>query len=303
MSVTSRDLFTTSPSRSTLYFAAASPPRNSTLVCLPRTSRRELPSLCYFDSLRANRSRLRVFESEGALQVDGVSESSLNFDYVLSVVESLCIVSSAILSIGFVVNCVVSSSTKTVLTVIGSRLFGCGVVALVAGVGIGAWIRKRQWGRISRGSARGRLEVNLLERIEKLEEDLRSYATMIRVMSRQLEKLGIRFRVTRKAIKQPIAETAALAQKNSEATRALAIQEDILEKELGEIQKVLLAMQEQQQKQLELILAIGKTSKLWDTKQERNQEQETTISRKEQDKTEIPKSTAEGLKQKEAHQI
>lgn len=38
-------------------------------------------------------------------------------------------------------------------------------------------------------------------------------------------------------------KTAALAQKNSEATRALAVQEDILEKELGEIQKVLLAMQ------------------------------------------------------------
>lgn len=38
-------------------------------------------------------------------------------------------------------------------------------------------------------------------------------------------------------------QTAALAQKNSEATRALAMQEDILEKEIGEIQKVLLAMQ------------------------------------------------------------
>lgn len=38
-------------------------------------------------------------------------------------------------------------------------------------------------------------------------------------------------------------KTAALAQKNSEATRALAAQEDTLEKELCEIQKVLLAMQ------------------------------------------------------------
>ncbi|TKY60260.1 EPIDERMAL PATTERNING FACTOR protein 1 [Spatholobus suberectus] len=53
-------------------------------------------------------------------------------------------------------------------------------------------------------------------------------------------------------------ETAALAQKNSEAARALAVQSDILEKELGEIQQVLLAMQEQQRKQLDLILAIGK---------------------------------------------
>lgn len=38
-------------------------------------------------------------------------------------------------------------------------------------------------------------------------------------------------------------KTAALAQKNSEATRVLAAQQEILEKELGEIQKVLLAMQ------------------------------------------------------------
>jgi len=38
-------------------------------------------------------------------------------------------------------------------------------------------------------------------------------------------------------------KTAALAQKNSEAARELAAQSDILEKELGEIQQVLLAMQ------------------------------------------------------------
>lgn len=40
-----------------------------------------------------------------------------------------------------------------------------------------------------------------------------------------------------------LGKTAALAQKNSEATRVLAAQQEILEKELGEIQKVLLAMQ------------------------------------------------------------
>ncbi|KAL9329621.1 hypothetical protein ACSQ67_004624 [Phaseolus vulgaris] len=62
--------------------------------------------------------------------------------------------------------------------------------------------------------------------------------------------------------------TATLAKKNSEATRALAVQSDILEKEVGEIQKVLLAMQEQQQKQLDLILTIGKASKLWESKHE-----------------------------------
>jgi len=52
--------------------------------------------------------------------------------------------------------------------------------------------------------------VNLLERIEKVEEDLRSSATIIRVLTRQLEKLGIRFRVTRKTLKDPITEVIML---------------------------------------------------------------------------------------------
>lgn len=47
---------------------------------------------------------------------------------------------------------------------------------------------------------------DLIRRIEKMEEELRSSATIIRVLSKQLEKLGIRFRVTRKALKEPIAE-------------------------------------------------------------------------------------------------
>ena len=38
-------------------------------------------------------------------------------------------------------------------------------------------------------------------------------------------------------------KTAALAQRNSEDAQTLAVQEDILEKELLEMQKVLLAMQ------------------------------------------------------------
>lgn len=215
-------------------------------------------------------------------------------DYFLSVAEFLCLASSALVSVGFALNCAVLSLKKTALVAMGNSVLASGAVALVMAVGIGAWIRMRQWRRICRESVKGGLEVNLFERIEKLEEDLRSSATIIRVLSRQLEKLGIRFRVTRKALKEPIAETAALAQKNSEATRALAVQEDNLEKELGEIQKVLFAMQEQQQKQLELILAIATSGKLRESRQVRDQEQSTTI---------IRDSSEEDSKQKEAHQI
>lgn len=76
------------------------------------------------------------------------------------------------------------------------------------GVLAGAWIRRRQWREtlLTGGFTGSDSVVYLLERIEKLEEDVRSSATVVRVLSRQLEKLGIRFRLTRKAIKEPITE-------------------------------------------------------------------------------------------------
>lgn len=53
-------------------------------------------------------------------------------------------------------------------------------------------------------------------------------------------------------------------------------------------------MQEQQEKQLELILAIATSGKLRESRQVHDQEQSTTI---------VPISSEEDLKQKEAHQI
>ncbi|KAL3630521.1 hypothetical protein CASFOL_023505 [Castilleja foliolosa] len=191
--------------------------------------------------------------------------NSFSFDSFLSILEFLSLASSAAISV------YVALGRNGAVWVSGKVLvWQC--VVLVTGVCVGAVIRRRQWRRVcgfSRGSYHG---ANLSGRVEKLEEDLRGAATIIRVLSRQIEKLDIRVRAARKTLKGPISETAALAQKNSEFTRALAAQEDILENELGEIQKALLAMQrhyanlkEQQQKQLELILAIGKAGKLWET--------------------------------------
>ncbi|KAK7247401.1 hypothetical protein RIF29_42284 [Crotalaria pallida] len=196
-----------------------------------------------------------------------------NFDSLLSLLEISSLLSSAILTLAFAVNAVIKNDL--LFAAIGNKVLVWGVLFMVFGVSIGAWIRRRQWKRVCRETVKDGLEVNLLERIEKLEEDLKSAVTVIRVLSRQLEKLGIRFRVTRKGLKDPITETAALAQKNSEAARALAVQAEILEKELGEMQQVLLAMQEQQRKQLDLILAIGKSGKLWESKRETSEKQET----------------------------
>lgn len=217
----------------------------------------------------------RIYASFDGLynQIDGSTSSFsvFNFDDFLSVFEFLSLASSAAISLYVAVS--FGAQKGAAFGWVGSKFFVWQCVVLVASVVAGAVIRRRQWRRVcGAGFSNG---ANLSRRVEKLEEDLRSSATLIRVLSRQLEKLGIRVRATRQALKDPISETAALAQKNSEVTRVLAAQEDILEKELGEIQKVLLAMQEQQQKQLELILAIGKARNLFNTQPVQNKDQTT----------------------------
>lgn len=292
MSVTSHTLFT-NPNSNFSYFtnihtiqlknrlSFKTPPHFQVL-------RRTSPIPNNLITFRAHQSPVRVFDTEGTIQRDSNGVNKPSFDTFLSIAEVLCLASSAIFAIGFVVNYVVSGSQNAITVWLGNRVFVWQVVALAGGAVIGAWIRRRQWSRICREEDKaGGRDFNLVERIEKLEEDLRNSTTIIRVLSRQLEKLGIRFRVTRRSLKDPIAETAALAQKNSEATRALAVHEDILENELGEIQKVLLAMQDQQQKQLELILAIG-SKRVADQKQESNEKRN---------------SAEEGIKQMDTHQI
>lgn len=271
MSIIPQNIFTISHSRiSSFYFKN---PKTSTPLILkplkkPLIFSTQKPHLLKIESLQCHQWKVKAFDSEGTVSGQASAEYELNIDALLSILEFLCLLSSAVVAIGFVVNSWFVGSQKW----LGNRVLGVQCVVLVGGVIIGSVIRRRQWKRIcmsnfSRSGSGGGLKgVNLLERIEKVEEDLRSSATIIRVLSRQLEKLGIRFRVTRKTLKDPITETATLAQKNSEATRALALQCERLEKELGEIQKFLLAMQDQQHKQLELILAIGKTGKLFENK-------------------------------------
>ncbi|KAF6152073.1 hypothetical protein GIB67_031395, partial [Kingdonia uniflora] len=196
---------------------------------------------CYTSSPQRRRRAIRV----GATVQRAVDDGDRIFDAFLSIVEVLCLVPSVVISIGGVGWYVVLGSKKAVMGVLGEKVFVWWAALLVGAVVVGGLIRRRQWRRICRdmGGSGGGESCNVVYRVERLEEDLKSSVAIIRVLSRQLEKLGIRFRVTRKALKEPLSETAALAQKNSEATRALAIQEDLLEKELGEIQKVLLAMQ------------------------------------------------------------
>ncbi|KAJ1702589.1 hypothetical protein LUZ63_002368 [Rhynchospora breviuscula] len=201
---------------------------------------------------------------------EGISARSfaedLPFDGFLSAAEFLCIVPPALYSIACFVSLFVPSVAKLLRLSTSSKLFVTQYLFLIGAVVIGNLIRWRQWQRLCFVNYRG-TSVDLISRIERVEDDLKSSSRIVSVLSRQLEKLGIRFRVTKKAFKDPISEMAALAQKNSEATRALAMQKELLEKELHEIQHVLLAMQEQQQKQLHLILAIGQAQRTIDEKQ------------------------------------
>ncbi|KMZ56345.1 hypothetical protein ZOSMA_96G00190 [Zostera marina] len=213
------------------------------------------------------RSRRHASASPGVVGMGEARRDAagkINLDTLLSIAEGLCIVPSVVFAVGGIF----PEVSKLFRVGLGNTIFMWQFLFLAGAVVIGGLIRQRQWSyykkvyreNVATPNLGG--DLNLIGRIDKVEEDLRSSVKMVKLLSKQLEKLGIRFRIARKSLKQPIAETALLAQKNSEATRLLTLQEDILEKELGEIQKVLFAMQEQQHKQLNLILNVAKAGKL-----------------------------------------
>eukprot|EP00250_Pteridium_aquilinum_P003994 c14248_g1_i1 orf=422-1759(-) len=195
----------------------------------------------------------------------------LNVDTVLVVSEGICITVAAAACIASVTvhgsqdSRLVVSSALEPLMARKANLPIWQSCFLLAALVINAILRSRQW----QGSERSRSLTSKLvvadssveERVQKLEEDIGSAVTIIRVLSKQLEKLAVRFRVTRQTLRDPIQETALLAQKTSESVNILAAREDALEKSLEEIHHALMGMQENQTKQLELISALGKLVK------------------------------------------
>jgi len=137
---------------------------------------------------------LKAIESKGNMQ-KRVVVSNLNFDSLLSAMELSCLISSAIVSVVLAGN----GSKNWLLNVSGTSVVW-GVLTLVTGVVVGAWIRTRQWRRIGRENMKG----GLVERIEKLEKELRSHVRVIRVLSRHAEKLGKRIRGNRYTLKDRI---------------------------------------------------------------------------------------------------
>lgn len=86
-------------------------------------------------------------------------------------------------------------------------------VLLVGAVAIGSLIRRRQWGRLCQvggggdggAAARG---VDFAGRIGEVEESVRGVVAAVGVLSRTVEKLGVRFRVLRRTLRDPINEVS-----------------------------------------------------------------------------------------------
>lgn len=149
-----------------------------------------------------------IHEPYGSSQRRADGNGSADLDAFLSVVEFISLATSAAVCVYAAVRWGLQKGGG--LEWLGSRILAWQCVVLVSGLAAGAAIRRRQWRRIcgvglSRGPSSSPAG-HLLDRVEKLEEDLRSAATIIQALSRKLEKLGIRFRLTRKALKEPIAE-------------------------------------------------------------------------------------------------
>lgn len=157
--------------------------------------------------------QVKSLDVDGTVGGESQSQSpanwDVNFDAFLSILEFFCLVSSVAISGILAVNSGFWGHQRMVSPWLGEKGMVWQCVVLVAGVLVGAVIRRRQWRRLCQAKYFSR-PVNLVERIEKLEQDLKSSATVIRALSRQLEKLGIRFRVFRKALKEPIAEVLML---------------------------------------------------------------------------------------------
>lgn len=189
--------------------------RRSNLCCAVsavRPSRRELKSFpqpillrhvtsstrSNFEIVRDCRANASSISSSSIDDLEDANSDGFDLSSFISFAEALCIISSAAISVVLAVNYVVVGE-------IGKKVLSLGFVGLVGSVASGSWLRRRQWMRICRGTREGE-GTNLITRLEKLEEDLKTSTTIVRVLSRHVEKLGIRFRVTRKALKEPISE-------------------------------------------------------------------------------------------------
>lgn len=90
-------------------------------------------------------------------------------------------------------------------------------VLLVGAVAVGVLVRRKQWERLclvgAGGGASATGGVDLVGRVEKVEESVRDVLAAVVALSRTVEKLGVRFRVLRRTLRDPISEVRKLSMK------------------------------------------------------------------------------------------
>jgi hypothetical protein len=63
-----------------------------------------------------------------------------------------------------------------------------------------------------RKGSTGRVDFTLQQRVADLEENVREFVTTARGLSKQVEKLGVRFRATKRTLRDPMQEVSPLTQ-------------------------------------------------------------------------------------------
>lgn len=61
-----------------------------------------------------------------------------------------------------------------------------------------------------RRESTGRVDFTLEQRVADLEENVREFVTTARGLSKQVEKLGVRFRATKRSLRDPMQEVSSL---------------------------------------------------------------------------------------------
>uniref|UniRef100_M8CWJ7 Uncharacterized protein n=1 Tax=Aegilops tauschii TaxID=37682 RepID=M8CWJ7_AEGTA len=144
----------------------------------------------------------------------GAEPPGSTLDALLSGAELLCFAPPAICSAVCTVRLIVSRGgpVKPFAALASGRMFVLQYVLLVGAVAVGVLVRRKQWERLCRVGAGGSVSatggVDLVGRVEKVEESVRGVLAAVVVLSRTVEKLGVRFRVLRRAVTDPISEVA-----------------------------------------------------------------------------------------------
>eukprot|EP00897_Mesotaenium_endlicherianum_P008928 jgi/Mesen1/8063/ME000432S07354 len=143
-----------------------------------------------------------------------------------------------------------AAGTKGLLSLSQLQLSTWQIVPLCAALLIDAVLRIMSWrggglaGRERVVESRGeRAPPAGQQRMAEMEEHVGTTVRLLRAMSRQMEKLGVRFRVARRTLRDSLKETAGLAGQTAGIVEILAARSERLEKELAGTQQVLLATQ------------------------------------------------------------